>query len=315
MTNKPEFSAEELLQQLDAYGIENEIMRKAASLIREMQKSVTNCNQLKLEAAEKPTISTKVPDINIIKLGEYVFVPDDKLQPLTNEWSKFPPSDFSLYRDDIKIQSEDKLVEEIAKLIENQFELACSEPPTTVAPKEIARSIIATIHRHFSSSQTADAYYENFKNLPDDIKQKTSLHQLREIYKYMVAPLFVSEPDEEIHLESCECCQNSVKMEKRYDHLRGFPQDDEEFTHAIRPHMQKSSWIDIASAPKDEGISFLVYRPKHGKQYTWDAIIQVGNYEGRMFPDAKDACIDWEDGITNATHWMPLPKPPTSKGE
>jgi len=34
-------------------------------------------------------------------------------------------------------------------------------------------------------------------------------------------------------------------------------------------------------------------------------ILQVSRFEGRLYPDARDACIDWEDGITTATHWMP----------
>lgn len=69
-------------------------------------------------------------------------------------------------------------------------------------------------------------------------------------------------------------------------------------------------WLPIETAPKKTGISFLIFRPKHGKKYTWDSVIQVSIFEGRMYPDAKDACIDWEDGIDNATHWMPLPQPP-----
>lgn len=70
-------------------------------------------------------------------------------------------------------------------------------------------------------------------------------------------------------------------------------------------------WQPINSAPKEEGISFLVFRPKHGEKYTWASIIQVSNFQGRMYPDARDACIDWDDGIENATHWMPLLASPT----
>lgn len=39
--------------------------------------------------------------------------------------------------------------------------------------------------------------------------------------------------DEVEHYENCECCQNFARMEKRYDHLRGCPQDDEQFTHQV----------------------------------------------------------------------------------
>lgn len=35
------------------------------------------------------------------------------------------------------------------------------------------------------------------------------------------------------HMENCECCQSFLKMEKRYDHLRGHPQDDEQFSHDV----------------------------------------------------------------------------------
>lgn len=38
---------------------------------------------------------------------------------------------------------------------------------------------------------------------------------------------------EEAHFDSCECCQNFSRMEKRYDHLRGFPQDEEVFNHNV----------------------------------------------------------------------------------
>lgn len=41
------------------------------------------------------------------------------------------------------------------------------------------------------------------------------------------------EENEEEHMESCECCQSFLKMEKRYDHLRGYPQDEESFVHEI----------------------------------------------------------------------------------
>lgn len=38
-------------------------------------------------------------------------------------------------------------------------------------------------------------------------------------------------------------------------------------------------------------------------------ILQVSNFEGQMYPDYLDGCIDWSDRVLDATHWMPLPKP------
>jgi len=70
-----------------------------------------------------------------------------------------------------------------------------------------------------------------------------------------------------------------------------------------------TKWKTIETAPKDDLIPFLVLLPKNDvADYI---VLQVSRYEGRMYPDAKDACIDWEDGITTATHWMLLPEPPT----
>lgn len=77
-----------------------------------------------------------------------------------------------------------------------------------------------------------------------------------------------------------------------------------------RSPIKSEGWQPIETAPKEQAISFLVYRPKYGEKYTWASIIQVSIFEGRMYPDARDACIDWDDGIDNATHWMPLPAPP-----
>lgn len=56
------------------------------------------------------------------------------------------------------------------------------------------------------------------------------------------------------------------------------------------------------------GESFLVLLPKNDMAPY--VILQVSLYEGRMYPDARDGCIDWENGITTATHWMPLTPAP-----
>lgn len=64
-------------------------------------------------------------------------------------------------------------------------------------------------------------------------------------------------------------------------------------------------WRPIEEAPKDEAVPFLILRP-YEKIYC-DVVIQVSFYQGRMYPDARGACIDWEDGIENATHFRPLP--------
>jgi hypothetical protein len=38
--------------------------------------------------------------------------------------------------------------------------------------------------------------------------------------------------------------------------------------------------------------------------------VQASWFEGWLYPDALDGCIDWDDRIIGATHWMPLPEPP-----
>lgn len=69
-----------------------------------------------------------------------------------------------------------------------------------------------------------------------------------------------------------------------------------------------SDWQPIETAPPEEGVPFLVLLPKN--DVAPFVILQVSWFEGRMYPDARNACIDWEDGITTATHWMPAPPLP-----
>lgn len=71
-------------------------------------------------------------------------------------------------------------------------------------------------------------------------------------------------------------------------------------------------WQPIESAPTDElGEPFLVLLP--GNSVADAVVLQVSVFEGRMYPDGKDGCIDWKDAITTATHWRPRPALPQTK--
>ena len=67
---------------------------------------------------------------------------------------------------------------------------------------------------------------------------------------------------------------------------------------------KESAWQPIETAPDSriESVPFLVLRRGF--------VVQVSWFEGRLYPDAMESCIDWDDGITDATHWMPLPALP-----
>ncbi len=65
-----------------------------------------------------------------------------------------------------------------------------------------------------------------------------------------------------------------------------------------------TEWQPIETAPEDEAESFLVLRR--------GVVLQASWFEGRLYPDALEACVDWDDGITDATHWMPIPPLPTA---
>jgi hypothetical protein len=73
------------------------------------------------------------------------------------------------------------------------------------------------------------------------------------------------------------------------------------------------TWQLISTAPKDENDPFLVLLP--GNDICKALAVQASNFEGRMYPDCKDGIIDWEDAITTATHWMPLPALPAADGD
>ena len=65
-----------------------------------------------------------------------------------------------------------------------------------------------------------------------------------------------------------------------------------------------SDWRDITFRPTDEGgAPFLVLRP--GNDVAAFVIEQVSVFEGQMYPDAANGLIDWDDRITDATHWKP----------
>ena len=71
-------------------------------------------------------------------------------------------------------------------------------------------------------------------------------------------------------------------------------------------------WQPIHTAPRVENDPFLVLLP--GNDVAPFIVLQVSIFEGRLYPDARDARIDWQDGITTATHWKrcpALPKGPT----
>jgi hypothetical protein len=69
-----------------------------------------------------------------------------------------------------------------------------------------------------------------------------------------------------------------------------------------------SDWRPIKTAPTDELEPFLVLMPKN--DVADFVIVQVSRFEGRLYPDALNGAIDWDDGITTATHWMPALKLP-----
>jgi hypothetical protein len=66
-------------------------------------------------------------------------------------------------------------------------------------------------------------------------------------------------------------------------------------------------WQPIETAPKD-GTAVLLWLSGDAAFFDW---MVVGSYDG------DDA--GWNDGITmfrlEPTHWMPLPRPPSDKGE
>jgi hypothetical protein len=73
----------------------------------------------------------------------------------------------------------------------------------------------------------------------------------------------------------------------------------------------KIEWLPIESSPP-EPESFLAYaKHKIDEDYSW---VQASWFEGRLYADSRESVIDYEDGLT-ATHWMPLPIPPTGESQ
>lgn len=72
-----------------------------------------------------------------------------------------------------------------------------------------------------------------------------------------------------------------------------------------------SGWQPIETRPTEDCVNFLVLLP--GNDMAKYLILQVSGFEENIYADHLDGCIDWSDRILNATHWMPLPKPPKSK--
>jgi len=73
-----------------------------------------------------------------------------------------------------------------------------------------------------------------------------------------------------------------------------------------------NGWYDIECVTEQEYVSYLVYVPR-GAKYDYDCMVQVSNFEGRMYPDAMQSAVDWSDQVVGATHWKPLPEPPESE--
>lgn len=72
------------------------------------------------------------------------------------------------------------------------------------------------------------------------------------------------------------------------------------------------AWLPIETAPQQDDYSFLVRRSPRGKNWTYT--MQVSRFEGNMYPDHLDSNVDFDDRVTDATHWAPmLPAPAPSK--
>lgn len=73
-----------------------------------------------------------------------------------------------------------------------------------------------------------------------------------------------------------------------------------------------AGWLPIESAPKQDDHSFLVRRDV-GRGMTF--VMQVSRFEGQMYPDHLESAVDYDDRITDATHWMPLPDAPSAPAQ
>ena len=74
---------------------------------------------------------------------------------------------------------------------------------------------------------------------------------------------------------------------------------------------QVPQWLPIETAPTSEDAPFMVFVPRDS---IGDGVaVQVSMFEGRLYPDGKDSCIDWDDAITSATHWATRLENPITK--
>lgn len=56
--------------------------------------------------------------------------------------------------------------------------------------------------------------------------------------------------------------------------------------------------------PWREGVPYLVLR--HGNDAADFLVQQVQVFEGHLYPDALDFCVDWDDRVEDAVGWLPL---------
>ena len=70
-------------------------------------------------------------------------------------------------------------------------------------------------------------------------------------------------------------------------------------------------WILVAGQEPPKDKDFLIYG-KHRLDNEY-SVIHAYPYEGRIYANSREAIIDWEDGITDFTHWKPIELPSPEK--
>lgn len=164
---------------------------------------------------------------------------------------------------------------------------------SSVNEKDVRRRVMAAIRSYGMSHQEKA-----------DIESRTDGVMI--VLGEYVLP-FVRKPeresiDEAEHMDSCDCCQAFLKMEKRYDHLRGYPQDDEVFQHQVKNgwlSSQLPQWQPIETAPMDKGDLILLDKSHHIHK-AWFA-----KEAWRTFSDWKTT--DSRIVEVKAIGWMPWP--------
>lgn len=61
---------------------------------------------------------------------------------------------------------------------------------------------------------------------------------------------------------------------------------------------------EMSTCPPHEGVPFLILR--HGNDAANFLVQQVQWFEGNIYPDALDFCVDYGDRITDAVGWCDL---------